>query len=169
MKTKADGGLVEMFCMGLLLLLFGIGAYTLVMMGSDSFARMLARRDAGANVRIALSFAANQIRNADMEGGVSIRATEAGDALVLTQVIDGERYDTYIYWHNNTLKECFQAADVPFVPEAGEWLTGLGGFSLSCPDGRAIRVTVWDGEDNNRREASIVLVPRSQPAGEAGL
>ena len=166
MKIKTNGGLVEMFCMGLLLLLFGVGAYTLIMMGNDGFARMLARRDASANVRIALSFAANQVRNADA-GGVSVRETQAGNALVLTQLFNGAWYETYIYWHDNTLKECFQAVDTPFAPETGERLTVLGGLILSCPDGQAIQVTAWDGEGADRREASLVLVPRGGTDGEA--
>ena len=105
------------------LLLFGVFAVcilSVLLTGADAYRRLTQRDQASYNYRTAVQYLATRIRQMDRAGSVSVRAFEGRDALVLTEEIDGARYETRVYDHDGYLCELFTAADSGAMPEDGE-------------------------------------------------
>ncbi len=166
MKNRLSGNFWETLCVAALLLLFGVTTYTLVAVGGQSFDKILQKRDVSSNLRVAVSFMANHIRQNDLTGGVELRDGAQGYLLVLSQDYGGERYDTIIYQHDGKLMEALLSAEQAFDPRMGDELVPLTGMALSYAGPAenptsALKLTVWDGEGEARREETLVIKLRA--------
>lgn len=144
-KRKADTLLV--------LLLFGVFAVCILVVllsGADAYRRLSQRDQAGYDERTAGQYLATRVRQADRLGGVDVASFQGVDALILTEEIEGEAYETRVYCYDGYLRELFAAAGEDFYPEDGEKILAAGGLSLSR-DGRILTAELVDGEGQVRQ------------------
>ena len=124
------GPIIEKTCIMILLLLFGGSTYFLVAAGYESFTRMNKSQDDCLNMRVATNYLSMQIRRFDVKGAVLIDDSPPGTRLVLGEDIDGERYETRIFFHNSYLRESFTSAEMPFDEEYGFEIIKLDSFNI---------------------------------------
>lgn len=147
------------------LLLFGVFAVCLLIVlltGADSYQGLTQRDRASDNRRVCAQYLTTRVRQADAAGAVTAGQFGGGDALLLTQDIDGEAYVTRIYVSGGYLMELFSAADSELSPEDGEKLMAAQALSASLSGGMLeLSVTPEDG-----RPVELTLSLRS---GEGGV
>lgn len=147
------------------LLLFGVFAVCLLIVlltGADSYQGLTQRDRASDNRRVCAQYLTTRVRQADAAGAVAAGQFGGGDALLLTQDIDGMEYVTRIYVSGGYLMELFSAADSELAPEDGEKLMAAQALSASLSGGMLeLSVTPEDG-----RPVELTLSLRS---GEGGL
>jgi len=126
----------------LVLLLFGVFAVCILIVlltGADIYQRLSARDQLSYDQRTAAQYLTTRVRQADRLGDVSIRRFEGQDALVFTEVIEGDAYETLVYCYDGYLRELFVAADGGFLPEDGEKVLAAQGLTIR-QDGQLLDV-----------------------------
>ena len=149
------GPIIETACIMILLLFLGVSACALVAAGYDSFNRMNKQQDEGLNTRVAMNYVSMRIRRSDTHGAVRIDDSEMGTYLTLSEVIEGEIYETRIYRHNGYLQESFVSADTPFEEEYGFEIIQLDSFDIKR-ENNVIEIELSSGAD--RRSMKLALM-----------
>lgn len=134
----------------LALLLFGVFAVcvlTVLLTGADAYRRIAARDEASYDSRTAVQYLATRVRQADRAGGISVRSFEGCPALILSEEIDGIRYETRIYHHDGYIRELFAAADGNFLPQDGEKVLPAESLLIDGKEsGVRLRILTADGQ-----------------------
>ena len=120
------------------LLLFGVFAacvLSVLLTGAGAYRRLTQRDQDAFSRRTCVQYLATRVRQADADGAVAAGEFGGGDALLLTQDIDGMEYVTRIYVSGGYLMELFSAADSELAPEDGEKLMEARALSASLSDG----------------------------------
>ena len=144
----------------LVLMLFGVFAVcilSVLMTGADAYRRLSQRDQTGYDERTASQYLATRVRQADRLGGVDVDSFQGVDALILTEEIEGEVYETRVYCYDGYLRELFAAAGGDFYPEDGEKILAANGLTFSR-DGRILTAELLDGAGQLRQ---ITLYLRS--------
>ena len=132
------------------LLLFAVFALCVLaaLLGGAEIYRSVTQRDRDSyDRRTAVQYIATRLHQADESGAVTVEPYGSGDALVLTEDINGRRYSTRVYCCGGYLCELFAAAESDLAPEAGERLLPLEGLELSLQQELlAAQLTFADGE-----------------------
>ena len=133
----------------LVLLLFGVFAVSILsvlLSGAGVYRRLVERDDASYDRRTAIHYVATRVRQADRAGSVSVRSFEGCPALILSEEIEGEVYETRIYHYDGYLRELFVSAEGDFLPEDGEKVLPSGSFLVAAVEpGLQIRILTEDG------------------------
>lgn len=96
------------------LLLFGVFAVCVLMVlltGADTYHRLNRRDQSAYDARTAAQYITTKVRQTDWLDCVSVERFGDGDALVLADDIDGERYVTRVYTYDGYLMELFSALE----------------------------------------------------------
>ena len=119
-KHNIDGAFV--------LVLFAVFAVTIVAvlaLGANSYKKLVERDEDSYNRRIITSYVTAKIRENDSMGALEVGGfTKADtpdgiDTLHMYQTIEGEVYDTRIYFYDNHICELLTLADIKINPDAG--------------------------------------------------
>ena len=105
------------------LLLFGVFAVcilSVLLTGADAYHRLAQRDQDSYDRRTAGQYLSTRVRQGDRLGAVAVGSFDGADALIFTEEIDGERYETKVYCYDGYLRELFAAEGGDFVPEDGE-------------------------------------------------
>ena len=105
------------------LLLFGVFAacvLSVLLTGADAFHRLARRDQLSYDRRTVGQYLSTRVRQADRLGQVSVSSFEGLPALVFTEEIGGEEYETLVYCYDGYLRELFASAGGGFLPEDGE-------------------------------------------------
>lgn len=136
------------------LVLFAVFAMTIVAvlaLGANSYQKLVERDNESYNKRIITSYVSAKIRNNDTNGNVVVggfakASKEDGiDTLHLYQEIEGEKYDTRIYYYNGYIYELFTLVDLEFDPEAGNEVMEAKGLAFETK-GNVIEIRSVDKE-----------------------
>ncbi len=133
-----------------LLSAFVICSFFLVRAGGTAYQQLIEKIGSNQELRESISCVADKIRAADTKEPIYLETFEDVDALVIPEK-DG--YCTYIYYHDGTLKEYSSAAGERPVPENGDILAEVSGFSFSLQQGGKITLQAV-----NRRGQSVEMV-----------
>jgi len=144
-----------MVCMALLLLSLGASTCVLVAAGYGSFNRMNELQDGCLNTRVAMNYVSMQIRRFDTEGAVRIDDSRPGTRLVLSEDIEGERYETRIYLYKGYLRESFVPAEAPSEDEHGFEIIPLDSFVIKR-ENNVIDIELSSGA--NKRNMKLTLM-----------
>lgn len=118
-----------------LLLVFAVCVLTVLLTGADAYKALKARAQDGYDGRTAAQYLSTRFRQADAEGAVDVEPFGGVDALVLSEEIDGERYETRIYCCDGYIRELFAAADSSLTPQDGEKVLPLAALTFVWQDG----------------------------------
>lgn len=146
------------------LVLFAVFAMTVVAvlaLGANSYQRLVERDNEGYNKRIVTSYVTAKIRDNDTYDGVAVGGFASAeeddgiDTLHLYQEIEGEKFDTRIYYYNGYIYELLTLEDLEFKPEAGNTVMEAKGLSFRLNEG-VIEITTVDTEGHTNT-ASVAL------------
>jgi len=89
--------------------LFAVSALMLVTIGANVYQHTIEDMDNNYDARVVSTYLAEKLRQCDLllddESSVAVSDLEGSPALVLSQEMGGELYDTYLYYHDGYLKE----------------------------------------------------------------
>ncbi|MCF0151128.1 MAG: DUF4860 domain-containing protein [Firmicutes bacterium] len=129
MKRKDRSGLISAASV-LLTLIFTFCMVSVLLSGAGIYKKLSADETGLWETRTCSQFIATKVRQAASPESVSTATFGDSDALIIEDVIEGERFLTYIYVYEGTLRELF-AAEGSEEPAAGELLAAAGGLSLT--------------------------------------
>lgn len=139
------GGLLVL----LLFAVFAVCILSVLLTSADTYRRLSGRDQGSYDRRTAAQYITTKVRQADRQGAVSVRSFDGQAALVLGEEIDGEQYETLIYYYDGYLRELFTSAGGEMLPEDGEKIMEAGSFLVydhEPAEGRlSLRIQASDG------------------------
>lgn len=132
------------------LLLFGVFAacvLSVLLTGASAYRRLTTRDQQAYEQRTCTQYLATKVRQASSPQSISLSSFGAGDALILSQDIEGERYLTRIYCWDGWLRELFTSANGSFSPEDGEKVLPAQQLTLALEDD-LLSITIIDQADH---------------------
>jgi len=140
--------------------LFAVMCMFCVVAGAEVYRGAVRNAESNADLRTAVSYVAGKVRAWDRQGAVAIEPWAMGDALMLTEEIDGEAYTTCIYGWDGGIWEIFAPSESDFEPDGGQRIAGGEnlGFAFVSPDLIEMTITV------NGAEYISHVALRSDPA-----
>ncbi|HBU11847.1 MAG TPA: DUF4860 domain-containing protein [Clostridiales bacterium] len=141
---RRDQHIIDVVFVLSLFCVFAVLALFVVVLGANAYKGISGAMTENYNVRSSLTYLTEKIRQGDAYGDILISELAGGDALVLTQEIEEETYETWIYLYEGKLTEMFIRQGTEFVPEFGQAIMDLSGFKIAALDGRLFRVTAVD-------------------------
>lgn len=122
---------------------FAATALIAVILGADIYSSTVASMNRNYNTRTSISYLAEKVRQSDTAGGVSTAVVNGQDALVLTQILDGKPYETWIYTGDGELREVLVASGVEVRPQDGQTIMPLDSLELQ-QSGALLTLTATD-------------------------
>ena len=95
------------------------------------YENIIKRSDANFSGTTAISYIANKIRQGDRENSVDIIEVDGTSVLQLKQQVGEEKYHTWIYWKDGSIRELFTDENIT-LQTLGE---GAAGLKLSLRSG----------------------------------
>lgn len=154
---KQKNHVVDLFFSLALFCVFAASALTIVIMGADVYQKSVNDMNRNSTIRTSLSYLSEKIHQNDAENGIRIDQLNDLPSLVLTQNLNGEIYETWIYAYDGMLCEIMTDLENGFTPEEGQPILEIGSFSLE-QNGSRIILTVSDTQGNT---SSLSVSPRS--------
>ncbi len=145
------------------LLLFGVFAACVLFVlltGANVYRDLTLRDQAAYAHRTCAQYIAAKVRQAPSPDAVRVEEF-GGDALVLSQDIDGWEYLTRIYCYDGWLRELFAQADGELAPQDGEKIIEAQGLELELADGV---LSVYVTDSTGRTTALSLLVRGGEEA-----
>ncbi len=109
LKQKNGRASVETLCAMLLLILLGAGCFSLSFSTFGAYQRLNTSKEKSSELRVASSFIMTKIRQSDIIGCLDVKPDPitGNNALVIYESIDGEDYETWIYYSSGYIMEAF--------------------------------------------------------------
>ena len=154
---KQKNHVVDLLFSLALFCVFAASALTIVIMGADVYQKSVNDMNRNSTIRTSLSYLSEKIHQNDAENGIRIDQLNDLPSLVLTQNLNGETYETWIYAYDGMLCEIMTDLENGFTLEEGQPILEIGSFSLE-QNGSRIILTVSDTQGNT---SSLSVSPRS--------
>ncbi len=145
-----------------LFLVFAVLALFVVVLGANAYNDISRSSEENYNIRSSFVYLTEKIRQGDADGNVAVTSLAGSDAVVLTQEINNDNYQTWIYLADGTLNELFIREGTAFTPESGQEIMDLSGFDIEMLGGRLFRMTLEDAH-GHKYESLVSL--KGSPSG----
>ncbi|MDD3251528.1 MAG: DUF4860 domain-containing protein [Lachnospiraceae bacterium] len=110
-RKNSRGQTVSVLFTMLLFLVFVMCALFTVLCGGKVYENISSRMEHTYTGSVALQYIATKVRQGDVAGQISLSEEEGQPVLELSQEIGGERYVTWIYYLDGSIRELFTYAD----------------------------------------------------------
>lgn len=147
MKSKGTKTHTESVLVLLLFAILAVCVLLVLMTGANAYRRLVKRGEEAYLVRTVPQYIATKIRKADTVNAVSVGKFAGGEALELTEWIEGSCYVTRIYCYDGFVRELFSLVGTEAEPEAGERIAKAKEILFSLEEG-SLSVTVSQEEGN---------------------
>ncbi len=114
----------------LLFLMIAFLSFIIIAMGSNVYSKINSDRIGNYQKRVSLSYVSNKIRQNDKKGCVEIENLNGENAVVINEVYDGEKYETWIYFYDNAIYEMFIDAGMKFSSDDGMKILEVESFNI---------------------------------------
>ncbi len=115
---------LALFCIFTVCMLF------VLMSGAGAYKDISAAMEEQHQERTVLNYITAKIRHFDSAGGVSLTDFEGSNALALEENIDGDIYETLIYYYDGYIYELFSLKDSGLTPADGFEIIPASGMVL---------------------------------------
>lgn len=159
-KMESKGQSVQLLFTMLLFFALGISALFTILFGAQIYKNIGHRMEENFNGVTALSYVANQVRQADRAGMIDVVNQEQTPVLRLQQRYDGQTYETLIYYQDGTIKELFTSVDSGLGLDDGIEIMESDGLEFTLISDHLLRV-VSKGEHGG----TLLLALRSGGGG----
>lgn len=119
---------------------FGLCLLLVLLTGGRIYRDLVASGGARYEARTAAMYLTTRVRQAQQ---ISVANFDGCQALVLTEEIDGQRYQTRIYCHDGTIRELFSVENAALSAEDGEPVLAADSLVFSLSEG-ILQVCVGD-------------------------
>jgi len=142
-------GLFVFFLIGF----FALLSVTLVVTGVNVYRQVISAADHNTDYQMVLSYLCNKVHAFDHSEGVRVEQWGSMQVLCLTEEVEGESYETRIYFDGTAIWEQFSSIedDEEFDPDMGEKLAEVKDlkFIKTTPNQLLMIVTLPDGSVHN--------------------
>lgn len=109
MKGRLNNLSIESFLVMTLLVVFAVAMSIVIVRGSDSYQRLLDRKENQENARIAISYVSLKFKQNDRVGDIKYQSdgVEGNPTLVVKHSGKESAYSTYIYHYDGYLRSCY--------------------------------------------------------------
>jgi len=151
----------------LLLMLFSLACLALALSAAKSFKDIEIDKRRISELMVAYSYLNMKIRQNDCEGFIQVRPSPLGEgqALVITEVLDSETYETWIYLEDGELREAFLVEGGNLTRDTSFSVAQIDGFNVVMENlpGKSpkIRIDIWCDGSNGQRELILNLSLRA--------
>ena len=143
-NKKSERGLVHTVCVLAVICMFGISAMMLGSVGASVYKNIAERNLNSFELRTSLSYVKTKINQYDEVGKIAIKEENGLKMLVLSEEVEGEIFDTSVYFYKGKLYEITGARGMKFKPEDGFSILSVDSFEISKKDGLVKLVTTDD-------------------------
>lgn len=126
----------------LLFAMFLVLSLLIVVIGADGYRNVVHSSDNVSEVRTSLGYVSGKVRSDAAIDSVRIDQVEGTDVLVLTEIYEGDTYETAIYHMNGALYEMYyNASEIDLQLGFGDRLTKVTGFDMAWADDNLLALT----------------------------
>ncbi|MCI8646485.1 MAG: DUF4860 domain-containing protein [Firmicutes bacterium] len=143
-----------------LFFVFAASALIVLTLAADIYGSTTGELRVNDENRTALSYISEKIRQSDVKGGMEIAEVEGTQCLVMSAEYNGQKYATYIYEYEGTLKELFARDDAPVSLKSGMDIMAVSSLSMEKDSDTLYRFTTVD---SSGKKASVLISERSVP------
>ena len=115
----------------LLFAVFAVSILTVLLSGTEIYQRLSERDDAAYTHRTVVQYLSTKVRQGDAAGIITAKDFCGTPALVFSEELDGEVFETRIYCRDGHLYELFSPAALEALPEDGEPLLPLQSMEVT--------------------------------------
>ena len=141
-NIKREKGLVHTVCVLAVICMFGISAMMLGSVGASVYKNIAERNLNSFELRTSLSYVKTKINQYDEVGRIAVEERDGLKMLILSEEVQGEIFDTAVYFNKGKLYEITGARGMKFKPDDGFAILNLD----SENNGLIKLVTTDDGE-----------------------
>lgn len=142
-----------------LFFVFAAAAFLVIMIGIRVYQSTVTTMQDTYSTRTAISYVAEKLRRHDSVGSASVTTLEGGDALLLTDDINGNTYLTYIYQEDGYLCELVVKDGADISRSQGEQIIAVEDFSVSETEDGFFEISAASSDGGTLR---FLLHPRSE-------
>ena len=157
-NIKRGNGLVHTVCVLAVICMFGISAMMLGSVGASVYKNIAERNLNSFELRSSLSYVKTKINQYDETGKVSVEERDGVKMLILSEEVEGETFDTAVYFYKGKLYEITGEKGMKFEPEDGFSILNVDSFDITESNGLIKLVTV---DDDNESETLYVKLRSS--------
>lgn len=114
----------------LLFLMIVFLSVMIILLGRDVYSAINKDRTSNYEKRVSLSYVANKIRQNDKKECVRIESLNGENAVVITEVYDDAKYETWIYFYDNAIYEMFIDEGMEFNLDDGMKILEVESFNI---------------------------------------
>lgn len=137
-----------------LFFVFALSALTLVLFAARIYRSTTENSSLQYTSRTGLSYISEKIHQSDGHGAITLGSFDGCDALVIEQSYEEETYFTYIYVHEQNLKELFIKEGVAADASDGRIILEIQDFSIEQLSENLFRFNCTDAK--NQSSSTIV-------------
>ena len=145
-NIKREKGLVHTVCVLAVICMFGISAMMLGSVGASVYKNIAERNLNSFELRTSLSYVKTKINQYDEVGRIAVEERDGVKMLLLSEEVQGEIFDTAVYFNKGKLYEITGARGMKFKPDDGFAILSVDSFDISENNGLIKLVTTDDGE-----------------------
>ncbi len=145
-NIKREKGLVHTVCVLVVICMFGISAMMLGSVGASVYKNIAERNLNSFELRTSLSYVKTKINQYDEVGRIAVEERDGLKMLILSEEVQGEIFDTAVYFNKGKLYEITGARGMKFKPDDGFAILNVDSFDISEDNGLIKLVTTDDGE-----------------------
>lgn len=145
-NIKREKGLVHTVCVLAVICMFGISAMMLGSVGASVYKNIAERNLNSFELRTSLSYVKTKINQYDEAGRIAVEERDGVKMLILSEEVQGEIFDTAVYFNKCKLYEITGAKGMKFKPDDGFAILNVDSFDISENNGLIKLVTTDDGE-----------------------
>lgn len=131
----------------MLYLLIAVFSLMIILLGKNIYSSINNDRQTNYEKRVALSYVANKIRQNDKKESIRIESLNGENAIVITEIYDGELYETWIYFYDNAIYEMFTDAGMEFNLDDGIKVLHTEAFKIEALKDDLYKFTALEGTE----------------------
>ena len=143
-KERAKQNISSLLAL-LLFAVFAVCILSVLLSGTQIYQRLTDRDDAAYTHRTVVQYLSTKVRQADCAQMITVEDFCGTTALVFSEDLEGELFDTRIYCHDGYLYELFVPASLDAVPEDGESLLPLQSMEIT-QEGSLLRFSLVEAD-----------------------
>ena len=133
----------------LLYLIIVILSVMIISLGKNIYDSINKDRNTNYELRVSLSYIANKIRQSDRVGAVEITELKGTDAVLINEVYDEEKYQTWIYFYDGAIYEMFTDTGNNFELSDGMKVVEADNFHIEKVNNNLYKFTAVSNEESS--------------------
>ena len=127
----------------LLFSMFSVSLVITIIFGANVYNNIIENKQDSFSKTVALSYITTKIRSNDNANSIRVDEIDGNAAIVISEQLDGEVFETWIYTNNNNLCELFADKNADKVAQAGTEIIPLKSINAKL-DKNKLTVTATD-------------------------